>query len=70
MTLSSRYPDVLLTIEDDGRGLPTDVQGDGMGLRIMQYRAHRIGAQLSITSNAGGGTVVSLNVPGIQKQEG
>jgi signal transduction histidine kinase len=70
MTLSSRYPDVVLIIEDDGRGLPTEVPADGMGLRIMQYRAHRIGARLSITGNAGGGTMISLNVPGIQQQEG
>lgn len=49
-----------LAVKDDGTGMP-DNPGDrrGMGLRIMQYRAQMIGAELSIHPNPGGGTVVT-----------
>ena len=40
---------LVFSIRDDGVGLPTDSEtSDGMGLRIMQYRAGVIGAVLSI----------------------
>ena len=40
---------IILTITDDGIGLPENaVNGDGMGLRIMVYRAEIIGATFHI----------------------
>ena len=40
---------IILTITDDGTGLPEDVRnGEGMGLRIMAYRAETIGATFHI----------------------
>jgi len=56
-----------MEIEDDGCGLPASVRGNGMGLRIMQYRAHRINTALSINGKPGGGTVVTLEIAGIQQ---
>jgi signal transduction histidine kinase len=51
---------VSLVIRDDGSGIlsgPKSRSG-GLGMRIMQYRANAIGAQLSIENTAAGGTVV------------
>jgi two-component system CheB/CheR fusion protein len=54
---------VKLRIVDDGAGMPTgDVTGDGLGLRIMRYRAASIGAALSIEAAPGGGTIVSCTL--------
>ncbi len=40
-----------LTVEDDGRGLEATVgKSPGMGLSVMSYRAHQIGATLAIGS--------------------
>ena len=51
---------VALGVRDNGRGFsePLD-ECQGMGLRIMQYRAGLIGATLSIGRVEGGGTVVA-----------
>lgn len=49
-----------LEIHDDGCGFSGDIEGRGMGLRIMHYRARRIGAALDIRPNSGGGTHISL----------
>lgn len=51
-----------LTITDDGKGLPEDDSSNGMGLRIMHYRARRIGATLEMRSGSDGGTVVALRM--------
>jgi signal transduction histidine kinase len=65
-----RHSNLLLEIEDDGCGLPASVRSDCMGLRIMQYRAHRINAALSINGKPGGGTAITLEIAGIQQQQG
>ena len=51
---------VALAVRDNGRGIsePLD-ECQGMGLRIMQYRAGIIGATLSIGRVEGGGTVAT-----------
>ncbi len=51
---------VTLTVEDDGAGIPENVDpARGMGLRIMTYRARMIGGQLSVRRRSpDGGTVV------------
>ena len=50
-----------LRIKDDGSGLPEGKPIDeGMGLRIMRHRAHRIGAQFSITSAPNQGTCITV----------
>jgi signal transduction histidine kinase len=51
---------VALGVRDNGRGFSEPlVECQGMGLRIMQYRAGLIGAMLSIGRVEGGGTVVA-----------
>jgi len=54
----------VLTIEDDGVGLPEAVhRSEGLGLHIMRYRAGVIGASLDIRRGDGGGTIVTCRVP-------
>ena len=48
-----------LTIKDNGKGFSTSKARQGMGLHIMKYRADVIGAELSVKSADGKGTLVS-----------
>jgi PAS domain S-box-containing protein len=60
--------DIVLTVEDDGKGIPADAAGNaagnvagrgGLGLRLMLYRARMIGATLTLAGGGqAGGTVV------------
>ncbi len=53
----------LLTVKDDGIGLPdAENRSDGMGLRIMKYRAGIIGGELEIARDAEGGTMVQCRI--------
>jgi PAS domain S-box-containing protein len=50
----------LLSIQDDGAGFSLPVRNqEGMGLRILRYRARVIGATLNLHSRPGSGTTVS-----------
>lgn len=52
---------VRLTIADDGAGFdPAAVTADHLGLRIMRERAEAIGARLSVYSEPGEGTQISV----------
>jgi PAS domain S-box-containing protein len=64
LTLLTEPYGLRLRIKDDGIGMQggTD-QSDGLGLRIMHYRAGRIGGVLQIGRSHGGGTVVSCTLP-------
>jgi two-component system sensor histidine kinase UhpB len=54
---------VILTVRDDGRGLPSGVLPTSHGILGMRERAMLIGAQLTITSPPNGGTEVRLSIP-------
>jgi PAS domain S-box-containing protein len=56
--LSARKEGIVLTVDDDGVGLPPDRDGGGMGLRIMDHRAKAIGGRLYIGPRDQGGTRV------------
>jgi signal transduction histidine kinase len=69
--------EVRLTVRDDGAGVRAEVRDDGrgfdpadprnrrrLGLTAMRERARTIAAVLEIDSSAGGGTRVTLEVPG------
>jgi two-component system CheB/CheR fusion protein len=57
VALSRTDKETTLRITDDGTGLPpTTARSDGMGLRIMKYRAEMIGASLTIGVAKNGGT--------------
>jgi signal transduction histidine kinase len=72
--LDSTADEIVLTIIDDGIGLPENARnGDGLGLRIMAYRASMIGATFNIErlSSLGGTrvtcTLMFNDVPGEKK---
>lgn len=53
-----------LRIVDDGIGFPSDAPaGQGMGLRIMHYRAGLFGGQVQVGPAPGGGTQVLCRIP-------
>ncbi len=61
ISLSMAGDKVKLRIVDDGRGLPGAASGaEGLGLRIMRYRANMIAAVLRVDSREGGGTEVAV----------
>ena len=63
--LYSDAKQILLTIADNGVGLPRNYEEErkGFGMLNMYYRAQLIGAKLSIDSREGGGTKISLDLP-------
>jgi two-component system, NarL family, sensor histidine kinase UhpB len=54
---------VVLTVRDDGRGMPPAAQASSHGIRGMRERAMLIGAELAITPAPGHGTEVKLLIP-------
>src|SRR5690606_23048824 len=53
-----RKSKLVLSVADDGVGVSETTEHDGMGMHIMKYRAHSIGAELTVTSRPEGGTLV------------
>ena len=65
LRLAADGPDVVLTVDDNGTGLPPGPPtGHGLGRRLMQYRARSIGATLAVRPRAGGGTSVQCTYAG------
>jgi two-component system nitrate/nitrite sensor histidine kinase NarX len=59
-----------LRIHDNGRGFdPEKISSGHYGLGMMRERAEGVGAQLTVTSQPGHGTEVTLCWPGTPKQE-
>ena len=54
---------VVLTVRDDGRGLPATAQTSSHGIRGMRERAMLIGAELTIAPAPDHGTEVRLSIP-------
>jgi len=64
VSLEKNRAGLLLTITDDGSGLPENARnGEGMGLRIMAYRAAMIGATFNIERLPDSGTRVTCKLP-------
>jgi PAS domain S-box-containing protein len=61
--LTFGHREMVLTIEDDGEGFDTKVNGHGMGLRIMRYRAQCIGGSCEVHTGPSKGTTVYCRVP-------
>ncbi len=62
--LETKDEKIVLTITDDGVGLPDDAgSGTGMGLNIMGYRAGMIGANLQVARLPTPGTRVTCILP-------
>jgi two-component system, NarL family, sensor kinase len=54
---------VVLTIDDDGIGIPAEAASDRYGLVGMQERAAALGGTLAAGARAGGGTRVEARIP-------
>lgn len=50
-----------LTIADNGTGMPEKENQQGMGLRIMRYRAELIAGELKVRSRPRGGTLITCS---------
>jgi two-component system sensor histidine kinase UhpB len=62
VSLTRAEDQLLLSVVDDGRGLPDPVR-EGGGLAGMRERAMLIGAELYVGSAAGGGVAVTVRLP-------
>jgi signal transduction histidine kinase len=63
ISLKDLDDELILTVRDDGIGFSLEGRAiEGMGLRIMEYRADMIGAMLRIDSVRGGGTTVACRL--------
>lgn len=60
--LADRDEKMTLTIDDNGRGIDENAKSIGMGMRIMKYRATRIGAAFDILETPEGGTRIVLEI--------
>jgi signal transduction histidine kinase len=55
--------ELVLTVQDDGKGFDVNTNGQGMGLRIMRYRAQCIGGSCEVHAGPTQGTIVYCRVP-------
>ncbi len=62
VTLERQAAALCLTIQDDGKGLPADMQ-PGIGLRSMQERVAELQGRFSLISPPEGGTTVQATLP-------
>jgi len=53
---------ITLTVEDDGRGIASDVR-HGFGLTGMQERVRALGGEFALVPRPGGGTIVHVTIP-------
>ena len=58
LALQTRWPQLTLSIRDNGIGFQNDAVMTGMGLRIMGHRADSIGGRLSVHARPEGGTEI------------
>jgi signal transduction histidine kinase len=64
LSLEHEDDEVVLRVEDDGRGLPPDVEASfSFGLSSMRERVERLGGSLHLGRGQGGGTTVEARVP-------
>ena len=62
INLAFNHEVMVLTIRDNGKGFDSNANGNGMGLRIMRYRAQCIGGSCDVQSTSEG-TAVRCRVP-------
>jgi signal transduction histidine kinase len=64
ISLAERKGRGTLAIEDDGAGVPDQIPAtNGLGIRIMAYRASMIGGEFAIEPAPTGGTIVTCSFP-------
>ncbi len=68
LALDYHFPHLTLTVADDGCGMGRHAVRDGLGLKIMRYRARALGGHIDIESPRDGGTVVRCTCPTIRER--
>lgn len=65
ITLRTKLSALILEVRDDGRGFDaqTPALAEGLGLSAIRYRAHALGATLTIRSAPGRGTAIQCRLP-------
>lgn len=63
VTLQRSGSRIVLTVADNGKGIPTQRVEEGMGLQNIRQRTSDIRGTLSIESQPNGGTMISINIP-------
>jgi signal transduction histidine kinase len=63
VTLGCEERLLVLTIDDDGRGLPPEGTSDGLGLTSMRQRALELGGACTVEVSLTGGTAVRALLP-------
>ncbi|MBK7971116.1 MAG: hypothetical protein IPK08_20545 [Bacteroidetes bacterium] len=58
--------DLIISVSDNGRGLPAEKEKSGNGLTNMQVRISSIGGDFRIKSEPNKGTSITIMVPVIQ----
>lgn len=67
LRLARRAGALILTIADNGLGLPAKVnRKSGMGLRLMNYRGRAVGADVEVRPGRNAGTVVTCRLGGLR----
>jgi len=61
--LSRRDHEIRLTVSDDGAGMPSGRNGDGIGITSMRDRIGAVGGQLDIISAPRNGTSIQATIP-------
>jgi PAS domain S-box-containing protein len=63
ISLVGELEKIRLCVQDDGSGFALPPRNEGLGLKIMQYRARRIGGTFDIQRGPTGGTVLTVVFP-------
>ena len=63
VTVQYQLKNVILQVRDGGRGFEQGARTNGFGMRTMHRRARDVGAQLSIETAPGAGTLLTMTAP-------
>ncbi|WP_428654004.1 tetratricopeptide repeat-containing sensor histidine kinase [Runella sp.] len=63
ISLSQTATQLTLTVSDNGVGMPTEIQSDGIGMRNLQSRVDVLAGHLTLDSTPEIGTKVSVEIP-------